>query len=604
MRIACYTVARNEAHHARRWAETTEWADVRVVADTGSTDNTVGALRSERVLVVTATVAPFRFDVARTVALAAVPADVDVCLSLDMDELCAPDTRQMIEAAWEERPFGSALVWMDSGSDEHPLWWRAQRLHTRSGWRWVAPVHEALVSYGDVGPTVELPVRLFHRPDDRPRTSYLPLLEMAVTEEPGDARMWFYLARQHDLERHPEAALAAAETAVQIASPAPMRVVEAAACCRIAANAAPDRALAWLTRGVGIAPDQAEAWGALAEHYQARADWPAMLDACQHGLACPSASHHLADQGLRGWRLNHLAGLAAWADGDPATAVVYASEAVHYRREPWLVANLTEYRRADRPGVAVVIPVWNAWEHTARCLASLATLNDRDRIVVVDNGSSDGTARGLKDAISDGLPVTVIANDSNRGFAAACNQGAREASRAGFETVVFLNSDCVCPSGWAEDLLQTFHVAQVSNSDSSPVVAAGPTSDNVSGPQGRTGGPVNAADLDAHALAVRTNHLDEMIDVERLVGFCLAVRLDTFNSAGGFVEGWSMGGYDDDDLCRRLLPFGRLVIAEAAFVHHHGHATFDANGVDWYSEQETARPRYEAARGSTRASER
>jgi hypothetical protein len=55
--------------------------------------------------------------------------------------------------------------------------------------------------------------------------------------------------------------------------------------------------------------------------------------------------------------------------------------------------------------------------------------------VVVDNASQDGSADGLEGAA---LPLTVIRNSENRGFAAACNQGAR-GSRADY--LLFLNPD-------------------------------------------------------------------------------------------------------------------------------------------------------------------
>ena len=79
-------------------------------------------------------------------------------------------------------------------------------------------------------------------------------------------------------------------------------------------------------------------------------------------------------------------------------------------------------------------------------------------------------------------------------------------------------------------------------------------------------------------------------DVERLVGFCLAVKASAFAEVGGFDERFEVGGYEDDDLCQRLRDAGgRLVIAHASFVHHVGHQTFDANDVDWFALQERNR---------------
>ena len=122
-----------------------------------------------------------------------------------------------------------------------------------------------------------------------------------------------------------------------------------------------------------------------------------------------------------------------------------------------------------RPVATIVIPAWNAWEFTERCLQSLRpTLGPQDQVVVVDNGSTDGTRESLA---AYGW-VDVIANSENQGFGRACNQGAAEAVGA---VLVFLNSDTIVPVGWLDELLGPF--------DQSDVGAVGPRSDNVSGRQ-------------------------------------------------------------------------------------------------------------------------
>jgi GT2 family glycosyltransferase len=93
----------------------------------------------------------------------------------------------------------------------------------------------------------------------------------------------------------------------------------------------------------------------------------------------------------------------------------------------------------SRPGLDIVIVNWNTGAHLGRCLASVADAR-RDgfelrRVVVVDNASADGSADRLDFA---GLPLSVRRNDTNRGFGAACNQGA-EGSDADY--LLFLNPD-------------------------------------------------------------------------------------------------------------------------------------------------------------------
>ena len=82
---------------------------------------------------------------------------------------------------------------------------------------------------------------------------------------------------------------------------------------------------------------------------------------------------------------------------------------------------------------------WNAGHQLRECLESLITVQDCGldvaRVVVVDNASWDDSTRGLDDLA---LPLTVLHNAENRGFAAACNQGARGSTAT---YLLFLNPD-------------------------------------------------------------------------------------------------------------------------------------------------------------------
>jgi hypothetical protein len=87
----------------------------------------------------------------------------------------------------------------------------------------------------------------------------------------------------------------------------------------------------------------------------------------------------------------------------------------------------------------IIIVNWNAGHHLRDCMDSVVTAKREgftlSRVVVVDNASTDGSADGLE--YSD-LPLTVIKNPENRGFAAACNQGAAGTDA---DYLLFLNPD-------------------------------------------------------------------------------------------------------------------------------------------------------------------
>lgn len=92
-----------------------------------------------------------------------------------------------------------------------------------------------------------------------------------------------------------------------------------------------------------------------------------------------------------------------------------------------------------QPKLDVIIVNWNAGPALRECLQSLAAAEqigfELDRVMVVDNASDDSSAKDLNGL---GLPLTIIQNHENRGFAAACNQGAQN-SRAHY--LLFLNPD-------------------------------------------------------------------------------------------------------------------------------------------------------------------
>ncbi len=246
----------------------------------------------------------------------------------------------------------------------------------------------------------------------------------------------------------------------------------------------------------------------------------------------------------------------------------------------------------SRTPVTVAILAWNGWETTKTCLDSLRpTLGVKDQVVVVDNGSTDATPRGLA-----AYPwIEVVTNQVNRGFAGGCNDAAALARN---DIIIFLNNDTLLPSRWIEPLVAAFDDPQVG--------AAGPRSNFVSGPQVVAEADyTKPAEMRRFARAWSAAHRSMISPTTRLVGFALAVRRSVFEDLGGFDEEYGIGGFEDDDLCRRMTASGfKLVISHESFVHHEGHKTFDANGLDWYAEQESNRARFLSAHGPDATAER
>lgn len=100
--------------------------------------------------------------------------------------------------------------------------------------------------------------------------------------------------------------------------------------------------------------------------------------------------------------------------------------------------------------VSIIIPVYNRLKYTQNCIASLQeTLKGRDdvEIIVVDNGSTDGTRAYLAKLPP---PFRAIYSPENLGYSRANNLGARSARG---KYLVFLNNDTVATANWLEALL-------------------------------------------------------------------------------------------------------------------------------------------------------
>ncbi len=136
----------------------------------------------------------------------------------------------------------------------------------------------------------------------------------------------------------------------------------------------------------------------------------------------------------------------ALADDSPALAAAR-------RRFAWVNSWEARVRVLDRelrelfPKASIIVPTCNNGHLTRRCLERIFRCTDYPRfeVIVVDNGSSDGTQDHLLREARTRENLRVILNDANRGFAAAINQGAAVATG---DYLVFLNNDTLVTKGW------------------------------------------------------------------------------------------------------------------------------------------------------------
>ncbi|HUD07753.1 MAG TPA: glycosyltransferase family 2 protein, partial [Candidatus Saccharimonadales bacterium] len=101
--------------------------------------------------------------------------------------------------------------------------------------------------------------------------------------------------------------------------------------------------------------------------------------------------------------------------------------------------------------VSVVIPNWNNQESLEKCLDSLQSQSLTPHIIVVDNGSKDGSV----DSVKNRYPaVELIVNPNNLGFARAVNIGITQSIFRGDAFVALINNDAVADHNWLQEMVR------------------------------------------------------------------------------------------------------------------------------------------------------
>lgn len=116
--------------------------------------------------------------------------------------------------------------------------------------------------------------------------------------------------------------------------------------------------------------------------------------------------------------------------------------------------------------VSVVIPVFNQFKLTERCLLSLIEHSVLVKeVFIIDNASRDQTAEILEGFRSRfdklGIFFKIITNSENQGFGRACNQGIREFLKGGAQYLVVLNNDTWLMPQWDKSLMESLRLNQL-----------------------------------------------------------------------------------------------------------------------------------------------
>jgi GT2 family glycosyltransferase len=216
--------------------------------------------------------------------------------------------------------------------------------------------------------------------------------------------------------------------------------------------------------------------------------------------------------------------------------------------------------------VSVVVVSYDGLPFNRLCLETvLAHSGEVDlELIVVDNGSTDGTPEYLTRLGAVDARVRVLLNGRNTGFAPACNQGL---GLAGGEHLVLLNNDTMVPPGWLPRL-----IAHLRNPE---VGLVGPVTNRIGNEAEietdyrRWGEFLDFAARRAHEFA------GNWLELRSPAMFCLALRRETFVRLGPLDERYEVGLLEDDDYADRARAAGyQQRCVEDVVVHHFGEASF------------------------------
>ena len=333
-RICVYAISKNEEMFVDRFCDAASDADLILIADTGSTDRTVElAEKAWATKVQHIHISPWRFDLARNAALALVPKDIDICVSLDLDEELQPGWREEIERVWS---YGTTRL-------RYKFDWGVgivfyyEKIHGRNGYKWHHPCHEYPVPDRLQERWARTDMLLVvHKPDPtKSRGQYLDLLRVSVKEDPQDPRNAFYYARELSFNARWHDAITECKRYLELPGATwdgercyAMRVISRS----YQALGDTHGALNWARRATAEAPNTREPWCEVAMLSYMTHRWAECYGAAMSALAITDRELvYTCDPEVWSAQPHDLAAISAWHLGLKEQALEHANNALSFK---------------------------------------------------------------------------------------------------------------------------------------------------------------------------------------------------------------------------------------------------------------------------------
>lgn len=340
MKIAIYTIAKNEEANAVAFMRTCAAADLIVVGDDGSTDRTAEIINDMGGTVVPLSITPWRFDMGRNAILSVLPSDIDFCCALDLDErFQQPDWRGILESKWrvgEHTRLKFRYIHSFRADGTPSTVGMKDFAHERGNYFWQHAVHENLYYRGEQCETMlTLPELVVEHRQDRKksRASYLPLLEVECGSLTSTPRHIFWLVREYVSTGDWSKVVQWVDKFLQHTD---TWRVEQAHAQRYKAKALSnlqkhDEALSCHFKSIELAPKEREMWMDMAWYHHARKQWVQAYGAVMQALTITNRpEHYLASEEAWGYKIHELACTCAVHMGMTSKAADHIMMAVRF----------------------------------------------------------------------------------------------------------------------------------------------------------------------------------------------------------------------------------------------------------------------------------
>jgi GT2 family glycosyltransferase len=212
-----------------------------------------------------------------------------------------------------------------------------------------------------------------------------------------------------------------------------------------------------------------------------------------------------------------------------------------------------------------VLVNWNLAEDTIECIDSLLSAGlPCERIIIVDNGSTDGSVPKISRKF--GSDLIWINNENNRGFVFACNQGIQIALELGCDWIFILNNDAIVAP-------EFFSIFEKAVQEYPSYELLGPSIFDAQEPQrilfmGDKRFPLSLATYSVSKAKAKKDGQPDIIPVDFLNGCAMLVEKEVFRKIGKFDESLIMYG-EEVDFCWRAGQAGfQLACIRQAKVWH------------------------------------